>query len=710
MKKLLLWACLGLFACQSPQKNMQLPDVKPPVAALKPENLTLHGDTRIDNYYWMRQRENPELIQHLKAENAYCDTMLSPVKTLQKSLFEEIKGRIKEDDESVPVKDGNYWYYSRFEKGNEYPIYARKKETLQAPEEILLNANVMAKGKKYFNIGGYEISDNEEIMAYGVDEVSRRNYTLMFKNLKTGQLYPERIPNTEGGSYAWATDNLTIFYIRRNPTTLLGYQVYRHELGTDPKADVLVYEEKDNQFYMGLGRMKSKKYILIGCSHNGVSDEIRLLEAAHPKGAFEVFVPRQHGLEYGIDHFENKFYIRTNLNGATNFKLMEVPEGQQRNQAAWKEVIGHRNDVLLEGIEVFKKHLVVSERKAGLIQMRVIDQATQKEHYVDFGEPTYEAYVSANPDFNTQVLRFGYTSMTTPNSTFDYDMNTRAKTLKKEQAVLGGFDKNDYVTERFFVKARDGVQVPMSIVYKKGFKKDGSQPLLQYAYGSYGYSTDAYFSAGRLSLLNRGFAFAIAHIRGGQEMGRSWYEDGKMLKKKNTFNDFIDCSEYLIKEKWTSADRLFANGGSAGGLLMGAINNMRPDLYKGIIAAVPFVDVVTTMLDESIPLTTGEWEEWGNPKQKVYYDYMKSYSPYDNVTRQKYPNVLVTTGFHDSQVQYWEPAKWVAKMRELKTDTNLLLFHCDMDAGHGGASGRFKSIQDVARQYAFMCMLMKIDE
>jgi oligopeptidase B len=710
MKKMIPLALLTMLACNADKQTMTKPDLKPPVATIKAHEMTLHGDTRIDNYYWMRERENPEVKKHLEAENAYADGMMAPVKQLQDQLFDEIKGRIKEDDASVPVKDGNYFYYSKYEKGGEYPVYCRKKGSLDATEEVMLNANEMAKGHNYFSVGGYEVSDNEEILAYGVDTVSRRNYTLQFKNLKTGEILKDAIPNTEGGSYAWATDNKTIFYVIRHPETLLGYQVFRHVLGTDIKTDIKVYEEKDNQFYMGLGRMKSKKYIVIGCSHNGVSDEYRFLESNNPTGQFKVFVPRKKGLEYNIEHFGDKFYIRTNLDGAFNFKLMEVAEGQQSDTKNWKEVIPHRTDVMLDGMEVFKNHLVLSERAEGLIKMRIINQTSKQEHYVDFGEPAYDAYVAANLDFNTNVLRFGYTSLTTPSSTFDYDMDTKAKTLKKEQPVLGEFDKADYVTERLYATARDGVKVPVTIVYKKGFKKDGTAPMLQYAYGSYGSSTDPSFSVARLSLLNRGFIFAIAHIRGGQEMGRQWYENGKMLKKINTFNDFIDCSEFLIKEKYTSSDKLFAYGGSAGGLLMGAVANMKPEIYKGIIAAVPFVDVVTTMLDESIPLTTGEWEEWGNPKKKVYYDYMKSYSPIDNVAKKNYPNILVTTGFHDSQVQYWEPAKWVAKLRANKTDSNVLLFHCDMEAGHGGASGRFKSIKDVARQYAFMFMILGLEK
>ncbi len=683
---------------------------KAPVAAIKPFEMTLHGHTRVDNYYWLREAENPEVIAYLNEENAYTDAVMAETKDLQEQLFQEMKGRIKEQDESVPYKEGNYFYYSRFVEGGEYPIYCRKAGSLDGEEEILLNCNELAEGHDYFSMGGMDVSDDEQLLAYCVDTVSRRNYTLKFKDLRTGEILADEIPNTEGGAYAWATDNKTIFYMVRDQQTLLASTVYRHVLGTDPQTDVLVYSENDPQFYLGLGRMKSKKYIFTVSDHNGVSSEYHLLNASNPTGTFESFCPREHGLQYYIEHFGDKFYIRTNADDATNFKLMEVAEGHTADKQAWKEVIAHRPEVYLENMDVFTNHLVLSERSKALMHIRILNQATKEEHYLPFDEPAYDAGLSYNPDFNTNIIRFVYTSLTTPNSVFDYHMDEQTRELKKQQVVLGDFNKDDYQTERFFVTARDGEQVPVSIVYKKGFQKDGSQPLLQYAYGSYGYSIDPYFSAARLSLLNRGFAFAIAHIRGGQEMGRPWYDNGKMLKKKNTFYDFIDVSEYLIQQKWTSADKLFANGGSAGGLLMGAVSNMRPDLYKGVLAAVPFVDVVTTMLDESIPLTTGEWEEWGNPKEQIYYDYMKSYSPIDNVVAQDYPTMLITTGLHDSQVQYWEPAKWIAKLRALKTNNNVLLMHCDMSAGHGGASGRFKRFHDVALEYAFMLALMGINE
>lgn len=679
----------------------------PPVAAPKPTELTTHGHTRIDPYYYLNDRENPEVIDYLNAENNYLEQVLAPVKEFREALFTEMKNRIKEQDESVPYKDGDYFYYSRFETGGEYPVLCRKKGSLAGEEEILFDCNALAAGHDYYNLGGYEISDNDELAAFGEDTVSRRNYTLRIKNLKTGDIYPESIADTEGGSYAWAADNKHLFYIRRDQQTLLGYQVYRHELGTDPAQDVLVYEEQDNQFYMGLYRMKSKKYIAVVSDHNGVSTEYQLLDASQPTAAFVTFYPRERGHEYSLEHFRDTFYVRTN-DEAENFRLMAVKEGLQADKANWQEVIAHRPDVYLEQMEVFANHLVLGERREGLVQLRVINQQTQEEHYLDFGEPAYDAGISVNADFNTNVLRFGYSSLTTPGSTFDYNMDTREKTLLKQQEVLGSFDRTNYVSERIYATARDGVQVPISIVYRNDTPIDGSAPLLQYAYGSYGYSIDPTFSSTRLSLLDRGFIYAIAHIRGGQEMGRRWYEDGKMLKKQNTFTDFVDCSEHLLKAGYTQTDRLFAMGGSAGGLLMGAVINLRPDLYKGVVAAVPFVDVVTTMLDESIPLTTGEFEEWGNPKQQVYYDYMLSYSPYDNVEAKAYPNLLVTTGLHDSQVQYWEPAKWVAKLRTLKTDTNQLLLHTNMEAGHGGASGRFQALKDIALDFAFILNLMGI--
>lgn len=711
--------CLPILTTLTLYSMTQAQTPAAPKVAIKAKELITNGSKRIDNYYYLNERENPEVISYLNAENAYLEQVLAPVKDLRAKLFEEMKGRIKQQDESVPYKEGAYFYYTRYVTGGEYPLYCRKKGSLQGTEEIMFDGNKLAKGHNYYQLGGYEVSDNDELAIFAEDTVSRRLYSLRIKNLKTGKIYPEIISNTEAGSFAWATDNKTLFYVKKDPQTLLGYQVYRHVLGTDPKADVLVYEEKDNQFYMGLSRSKSKKYIEISSDHNGVATEYQLLEAGNPTGKFVTFLPREKGHEYDIVHYKNKFYVRTNWK-AENFRLMEVPEDKTTDRTAWKEVIAHRPDVYLINMDVFVNHLVLGERKAGLTNIRVISQnrnadPTKGDEYLNFGEPAYVAGIAYNPDFNTNILRYSYSSLTTPNSTFDYNMDTKEKTLKKQQDVLGGFDKDNYVSERVYATARDGVQVPVSLVYRKGTRKDGAAPLLQYAYGSYGYSMDPGFSSTRLSLLDRGFIFAIAHIRGGQEMGRRWYEDGKMLKKKNTFNDFVDVSEYLIKNQYTSADKLFAMGGSAGGLLMGAVINQAPQLYRGVVAAVPFVDVVTTMLDETIPLTTGEFEEWGNPKNKEYYDYMLSYSPYDNVKQQAYPNLLVTTGLHDSQVQYWEPAKWVAKLRVMKTNTKpgeetQLLLHTNMEAGHGGASGRFQALKEIALEYAFMLNLLGMRE
>jgi oligopeptidase B len=705
MKHIGLFLLLCMFM-KAKSQNPQQP--LPPKAAVKPKELITHGHKRIDNYYWLNERENPEVIAYLKAENEYLEQMLAPSKALREKLFEEIKSRIKEDDQSLPYKYRGYYYYTRFEKGKEYAINCRKKGSLQAKEEILIEQNELAKKSKYFALGALSISTNNQIMAYATDTVGRRIYNVYFKDLSTGKMLTDVIQNVTG-NIVWANDNKTLFYSRQDLQTLRAFQIYKHTLGTDSSKDELIYEEKDVQFSCYIGKSKSEKYLMI-ISSSTLSSEVRYLEADKPKGDFKIFLPRQKDHLYSVSHFEDKFYIVTNLN-APNFKLMETSTKKTDDVSAWKEVIGHRKDVFLEDIEIFKDFLVVSERKAGLLNLRVIRWKDKSEHYLDFGEPAYTAYVSVNPDFDSKILRYGYTSFSTPNSIYDYDMEKRTKKLMKQQEVLGGkFDPKNYIVERIYVEARDGAKIPVSIVYHKNTKKDGSAPLLQYAYGSYGASMDVYFSYSRLSLLDRGFVYALCHIRGGQEMGRVWYDNGKMFKKKNTFYDFIDCSIYLIENKYTSKEKLFAEGGSAGGLLMGAIANMRPDLYKGIIAEVPFVDVVTTMLDESIPLTTGEFDEWGNPKNIDSYIYMLSYSPYDQVEPQKYPHMLVTTGLHDSQVQYWEPAKWVAKLRTMKTDNNMLLLYTNMDAGHGGASGRFQAIKETALNYAFMLQILGIKE
>ncbi|MFA8343733.1 MAG: S9 family peptidase [Rhodothermaceae bacterium] len=671
-------------------------DMKPPVAEKIKKDLTIHGDTRVDNYYWLNDRDDEKVLTYLKDENAYTDAMMEHTEKLQKNLFDEIVGRIKQDDESVPYKLNGFFYYTRYEEGKEYPLYCRKNGSLEAAEEIMLNVNEMAKDFAYYAVGGSTVSPNNKLVAFGVDTLSRRKYDIYFKDLTTGKVYDEVIENTTG-SAVWANDNKTIFYVRKDHT-LRPYKIFKHVLGTDPAKDVEVYHESDETFNIGVGKTKSEKYIIIA-SESTVSSEYHVLDADKPNSEFKVFQKRERGLEYSISHYGNSFYIVTNMD-ARNFRLMKTPVNKT-SKKNWKEVIKHRENVLLENIEIFKKYLVVQERKDGLRQIRIINWKSEKEYYMEFRDPAYSAFVSYNPDFNTDLLRYGYSSLVVPYTLYDYDMNTKEQTLLKQTEVVGGYDKENYVSERIYVKARDGVSVPVSIVYKKGTKKDGKNPLLLYAYGSYGYSMEAYFSSARLSLLDRGFVYAIAHIRGGQEMGRHWYEDGKLLKKKNTFTDFIDCGKELVKLNYTSPEKLCAMGGSAGGLLMGAVINMQPDLFKAVIAAVPFVDVVTTMLDDSIPLTTGEYDEWGNPNVKEYYDYMLSYSPYDQVKKQNYPSMLVTTGLHDSQVQYWEPAKWIAKLRDYKTDNNLLMLRTNMETGHGGASGRFKRYEETAMEYAF---------
>lgn len=670
------------------------------MAAQRPKALTEHGDTRIDEYYWLNDRNDQEVIGYLQAENQYLDALMGHLKPLQEQLFAEMRGRIKEQDQSVPYRDNGYYYFTRYEQGLEYPIYARKKGSLQAAEEIMLNVNEMAEGYGYFSAAGLSVSPNNKLLAFGQDTLGRRIYSIRFKDLQTGAYLPDELPNTTGGA-VWAMDNQHIFYSVKDET-LRDYKIMRHKLGTPASADVTVFEEKDATFSCAVYRTKSDRYLVIA-SFQTLSTEYRLLEADKPTGEFRVFQPRERGLEYSIEHFGDHFYVRTNLN-ARNFRLMRTSL-KATTKDNWRELVPHREDVLLEDMDVFRDYLVLSERKAGITQLRIMPWKGGGEHYIAFQEDAYVAGTSVNLEFDTDELRISYQSMTTPPTTYDYNMRTRNFNLLKQQEVLGGFSVEDYRSERVYVTARDGAKVPVSIVYHKNFVKNGQNPLLLYGYGSYGNSMDPFFSAARLSLLNRGFAFAIAHVRGGEEMGRHWYEDGKLLNKKNTFYDFIDCAEHLIAAKYTSKEQLFAQGGSAGGLLMGAVINMRPDLWKGVIAAVPFVDVVTTMLDESIPLTTGEFDEWGNPKDATYYNYMKSYSPYDNVAAVSYPALLVTTGLHDSQVQYWEPAKWVARMRKVSSNQNPILLYTNMEAGHGGASGRFRRLKEVAMEYSFLLEL-----
>jgi oligopeptidase B len=637
------------------------------------------------------------VIDYLNQENQYTENVLKPTETLQNELFEEMKGRMVSDEQSVPYFNGKDWFYHRYETGGEYPLYCRKKGSLDAPEEILLHGNQLGKDEAYFAVGGLAISDNEQILAYATDTVSRRNYTVYFKNLETGELLPDKIENTEGGSYAWSADSNYFFYLLRDPQTLLASKVYRHKIGTSVTEDVLVYEEKNEECYMGLSRSKSKEYIFSVSSQQGVYSEYRILKTDNPTGKFEVFQPGERGLEYFIEHQADRFLIRTNHQDSTNFQLMECSVSGLTDKSVWETVIAHRPDVFLEDFDATTEWIALEVKTNGLSQIQFI-QADSNE-FIRMDEEVFQVNIGINADYHAKTLRYNYTSLTCPNSVLEYDHTRKKSSLLKEDSVLGGFDKNEYQSERIWATARDGVQVPVSLVYKKGYQKG---PLLLYAYGSYGYSMDPYFSSSRLSLLNRGFAFAIAHIRGGQEMGRHWYEDGKMMRKLNTFTDFIDCGKHLVDIGKVDEKHLFAQGGSAGGMLMGGIINMAPSLFAGVIAAVPFVDVVTTMLDETIPLTTGEWEEWGNPKKEEHYHYMKSYSPYDNVEAQDYPHLFVTTGLHDSQVQYWEPAKWVAKLRKMKTDKHILLLDCDMSAGHSGASGRYKRFKDIAKDYAFL--------
>lgn len=676
----------------------------PPRASIRPALLEHHGHIRTDDYYWLRDRENPEVMEYLNAENAYVDTMMAHTRELQEKLFGEIKGRIKQTDMSVPYTLDDFVYYTRFEDGKEYPVYCRKGTAGDTTEQVMVDANILAEGRKFLSVGGREVSSGQDLLAFAVDTMGRRYYAIYFKNLNTGALLQDVIPSATG-NMAWANDNKTLFYSRQDPITLRWHRIYRHLLGTDPATDQMVYEEKDETFSSHVFKTKSKHYIMVA-SEQTLSSEVRFLDANMPAGKFTVLQERERNHEYSVEHFGDSFYIRTNL-GARNFRLMKTPVAATGKEH-WREVVPHREDVLLDDVEIFRSHLVLSERKNGLTHIRVIPWSGAEEHYLRFDEPAYSAFFSTNPDFDTPLLRFSYSSMTTPGSVYDYNMNTRERTLLKREEVLGGYDPSNYGTERLYAKAGDGTMVPISLVYRKGFKKDGTNPCMLYGYGSYGASMEAAFSSIRLSLLDRGFVYAIAHVRGGQEMGRVWYEKGKMLDKMNTFTDFISCAEHLINERYTPPSGLFIQGGSAGGLLIGAVVNMRPELFKGAIAQVPFVDVVTTMLDEEIPLTTGEYDEWGNPNEKSYYDYMLSYSPYDNVGPKEYPNMLVTTGLHDSQVQYWEPAKWVAKLRALKRDNNLLLLKTNMEAGHGGASGRYARYREIALQYAFVLRMLGI--
>lgn len=669
-----------------------------PVAAIKPHLLTKHSQERTDNYYWLRERENPEVLAYLQAENAYVDETLAHVKGLRSELFEEFKARIKQTDESVPYLRDGYLYYTRMEVSKNYPILCRRKATMESPEQIMLDGNTEASGHSFFSIGAAEVSPCTSLLAWGADIVGRRFYTIRFRNLETGEDLPDVLADVTA-SVVWANDSQTVFYVKQDPQTLREHRVYKHVLGTDPATDELVFEEDDVEFHLGLGKTKSKNYILIA-SDQTLTTEYLFIDADHPDYPPQVFQQRIRGHEYHVDHYGDQFYIVSN-HEARNFRLMSTPV-EHTEMSNWNEVIPHREDTLLSGIEIFREFMVVTERRDALLHLQVRPWSGEGAHYIDFGEPAYSAGLSANYEFDTNVVRYRYSSLTTPNSVYDYDALSRSRVLLKRDEILAGFTADNYITERLWATSSDGVRVPVSVVYRKDRPLNGTGPLLQYGYGSYGISMDAAFNPFIISLLDRGFVYAIAHIRGGQELGRLWYDNGKLLLKKNTFVDFIAVTEHLIEKQYADPHRVFAMGGSAGGLLMGTVMNMRPDLYYGIIAAVPFVDVVTTMLDETIPLTTFEYDEWGNPNDPVYYEYMLSYSPYDQVEKKTYPHLLVTTGLHDSQVQYWEPAKWVAKLRALKAGPSRLLFHINMDAGHGGAAARYKRYEEIALQYAFM--------
>ncbi len=685
--------------------------VTPPLAPRFPQVLEIHGDRRVDDYYGLRDRENPAVIDYLQAENAYTEAQMAVTAELQQQLYDEMLGRIQETDLSVPYRHGDYFYYGRTEAGKAYGILCRKRGSLEAAEEILLDENQLAEGEEFFDLGNYVVSPNHQLLAYSTDTDGSEHYRLVFKDLQAGTLFPEQIADVD--SVVWAQDNQTLFYTRLDAANR-PFQLWRHDLGTDPAEDVLVYEEADEAFYLSVDVTRSDAYIVLS-AESKITTEVRCLEAHQPTGEFQILCPRERGIEYSVVHHpgdpaeasSNRFYIITNEQ-AINFKLMVTPV-HAFEKAHWQTVIPHRPDVMLSGVSAFANHLVIYERQAGLPTIRVQTLSTGTDHKIDFPEPTYEVYAGFMPEFQTSTLRFTYSSLITPASVFDYDMETQTRELKKETPVLGGYDRTQYHSERLTAQAPDGTAVPISLVYRKGLEKNGQNPLFLVGYGSYGYPYPATFSSNRLALLDRGVVCAIAHIRGGGELGRQWYEDGKFLHKKNTFTDFIACAESLIAQGWTDQRHLVISGGSAGGLLMGAVLNLRPDLFQGAIAAVPFVDVVTTILDPDLPLSVMEWDEWGNPHEPDYYDYMKSYSPYDNVTAQDYPHLLVTAGLNDPRVSYWEPAKWTAKLRTLKTDHHLLLLKTNMDAGHGGASGRYERLKELAFEYAFLLHCLSLD-
>jgi len=687
------------FSCATGEKR-QMPE--PPVAAKIKKQITAHGHTRIDNYYWLRDKDNPDVIAYLEAENHYVNQRMAHTKELQQTLFDEMLGRIKQDDASAPWFDNGYYYYTRYEEGGDYPIYCRKKGSLDAQEEIIINVPVLAENKAYYNVGRFDISPDNSKLAFTADTVGRRQHTIYVKDLATGQITPTGI-GFAAGDVLWAADGQTLFFTTIDPQTLRYDHVRKINLASG-QIEVAYYEPDETYYYMGVSRTKDRKYITISC-RSSVSNEIRILEASNPEGSFRVFQPRLPHQEYSIEHLNGEFYVLTNYN-APNSRLMKTPANRTA-RSNWREVIAHREDVLIENMEVFNDYIVLQERSNALQQMRIIELKKKAEHFIHFDEEAYSVSININREMDTNIFRLSYTSLTTPSTTFDYNMSTREKEIIWQQTVMGDFQPGNYITRRIFVEARDGARIPVTTVQHMATPSDQPNPLLQYGYGSYGSNMNPWFNSNLISLLDRGFIYAIAHIRGGQEMGRQWYEDGKFLNKINTFNDFIDVSEYFLANQYTTPEMLFASGGSAGGLLMGAIVNMRPELYRGILAAVPFVDVVTTMLDETIPLTTAEYDEWGNPNDPVYYEYMLSYSPYDQISRQVYPNILITSGLHDSQVQFWEPTKWTAKLREYNTGNNKILLQTNMEAGHGGASGRFRRLKEIALQYAFFIDLLE---
>jgi|TARA_B100001093_G_scaffold42977_1_gene36472 oligopeptidase B len=683
-----------------------LKKILPPSAKKIPKELKKFDSKRVDNYFWLKNRDDPKVIEYLEKENDYFKKMTSDTEDFQETIYNEIKKKIKEDDQSVPYFLNGYWYLTKYQKNKNYPIYLRRKSDLNSKDQILFDCNLLAEGYEYFNLSNIKISPNNKFAAYSVDTLSRRLYTIRIKNLHTGEVLNDQIINTSGG-FAWANDNKTLFYTNRDSDTLRNDKILRHEIGTKSKDDKIVFHEKDNTFYTSVSKSKSNKFIIIS-SHSTLTSEFQFLDANKPLDNFRLFNQRKRGLEYSINHYEKFFYIITNIDNAKNYKLMKTPIGGTEYEN-WINVIDHRKDVLIEGIDIFKNYLVISERANGLNRINVRKWDDSESYYLDFKSETFSSYTTTNVDFDTNILRYGFNSLTQPPSIIDFNMSSKKKTIRKQQQVLDdNFKNKNYISERIWSQSEDGTKIPISLVYKKGLIKNNKNPLLLYGYGSYGNTIDPYFSVSRLSLLDRGFVFAIAHVRGSEYMGRKWYDEGKLLKKTNTFKDFITCTKHLISEGYTNTNQTYAYGGSAGGLLMGSVINLEPELYNGVIAAVPFVDVLTTMLDETIPLTTGEYDEWGNPNNEEFYNYILSYSPYDNVKKMKYPNLLVTTGLYDSQVQYWEPAKWVAKLRELKVGENLLLLKTNMDSGHGGASGRFDALKEVAREYVFLFSLENI--